>query len=150
MKVPVATALLLTCLQQAGEGDGSGYWALVGNTYYVRDVSGKEVAIYSGTSLTQWNLWGLDQIGHMNTDTTKYYYLKDHLGSVRAVINSTNTVVSAQDYDCWGYIMENRTYQPENSKYKYTGKERDNALESNYDYFGTREIFMEGLLKVQL
>lgn len=47
------------------------------NTFYVRDVSGKEIAIYSGSSLTQWNMWGLDNVGKINADTTKYYYLKD-------------------------------------------------------------------------
>jgi len=34
-------------------------------------------------------------------------YLKDHLGSIRAVLDTTNTVVSAQDYDCWGYLFHN-------------------------------------------
>ncbi len=72
----------------------------------------------------------------MNSDTTKYYYLKDHLGSVRVVINSTNTVVSAQDYDCWGYLLENRTYNNTAMRYDFTSKERD--VESNYDYFGAR------------
>ncbi|MBZ0201583.1 MAG: hypothetical protein K8I03_01050 [Ignavibacteria bacterium] len=120
------------------EGDGSGYWSLTSNTFYVRDISGKEIAIYNSSNLVQWNLWGLDQVGHMNADTTKYYYLKDHLGSTRAVVNSRNSVRSAEDYDCWGYIMENRSYQPENNRYKFTGKERDRDIESNYDYFGAR------------
>ncbi len=123
---------------QIDVGDGSGYWSLVSNTYYVRDISGKEIAIYSGSSLTQWNIWGLDNVGKINSDTTRNYYLKDHLGSIRVVLNSTNTVISANDYDCWGYPLENRTYQPENSKYKFTGKERDKDLENNYDYFGVR------------
>jgi RHS repeat-associated protein len=71
----------------------------------------------------------------MNSDTTKYYYLKDHLGSTRCIINSTNTVISAQDYDVWGYTVQDRTYNS-TFKYKYTGKERDS--ENNYDYFGAR------------
>src|SRR4030095_8603711 len=99
---------------------------------------GKEIAIYTSSALQQWNFYGLDMVGHMNADTTKYYYLKDHIGSIRAVLNSSNAVISAQDYDCWGYLMENRTYQSANVKYKFTGKERDNELESNYDYFGAR------------
>ena len=60
------------------------------------------------------------------------------LACVICVIISTNIVISAQNYDCWGYLLENRTYQPENTKYKFTGKERDNELENNYDYFGAR------------
>src|SRR4030095_163078 len=120
------------------EGDDNGYWAMVGNTYYVRDVSGKEIAIYTSSALQQWNFYGLDMLGHMNADTTKYYYLKDHLGSIRAVLNATNTVVSAQDYDAWGYLMESRTYESANVRNKFTGKERDKDLENNYDYFGAR------------
>ncbi|MCI0450270.1 MAG: RHS repeat-associated core domain-containing protein [Chlorobi bacterium] len=99
-------------------------------------MSGKEIAIYNDTTLSRWNFWGLDMVGHMNSDTTKYYYLKDHLGSVRATISSTNAVVSAQDYDCWGYLLENRTYNNDGIKYDYTSKERD--AESDYDYFGAR------------
>jgi len=117
------------------EGDSQN-WTLQSDEYYVRDISGKEIAIYSGSSLTQWNIWGLDNVGKINADTTRNYYLKDHLGSIRVVLNSTNTVVSAQDYDCWGYILENRTYNSSAMKYDFTGKERDD--ETNYDYFGAR------------
>lgn len=81
-------------------------------------------------------MWGLDSIGKINSDNKRYFYLKDHLGTVRAVIDTANNIVSAQDVDCWGYIMSNRTYQSDNSKYKFTSKERD--AESNYDYFGAR------------
>jgi RHS repeat-associated protein len=37
-----------------------------------------------------------------------------------------------------GYILENRSDNPGNSKYKFTGKERDKDIENNYDYFGAR------------
>jgi RHS repeat-associated protein len=111
-------------------------WQQVLDEFYVRDISGKEIAIYSSSSLTQWNIWGLDNVGKINADTTKYYYLKDHLGTIRVVLNSTNQVVSANDYDAWGYAMQNRSYQSGNTMYKFTGKERDN--ESSYDYFGAR------------
>ena len=36
----------------------------------------------------------------------------------------------------WGYLLENRTFDIEREKYKFTGKERDE--ESSYDYFGAR------------
>jgi len=111
-------------------------WTLQNDEFYVRDLAGREIAIYSGSSLTQWNIWGLDNVGKINADTTRNYYLKDHLGSVRVVLNSTNTIVSAQDYDAWGYPLENRTYNASAMKYDFTGKERDD--ETSYDYFGAR------------
>lgn len=133
------------------EGDGSGSWVLDRDEFYVRDITGKEIALYSGTILTQWNLFGLDQIGHMNADTSKYFYLKDHLGSTRAVINTQNQVVSAQDYDPWGYIFDTRSYDNGNSKYKFTGKERDRDLESNYDYFVRRTpLEVQGIMTAGL
>jgi len=70
---------------------------------------------------------------------------KDHLGSIRAVLDTTNSVISAQDYDAWGYILENRQwidpllpFGEDGRGYKFTGKERDKDLENNYDYFGAR------------
>ena len=50
--------------------------------------------------------------------------------------NENDEVISAQDYDCWGYLLEDRTYESDESVHKFTGKERDE--ESEYDYFGAR------------
>ncbi|MDZ4710686.1 MAG: RHS repeat-associated core domain-containing protein [bacterium] len=55
---------------------------------------------------------------------------------MRAVVNSPNSLISAQDYDAWGYLLDGRSYQSDESKFKFTGKERDK--ENNYDYFGAR------------
>jgi hypothetical protein len=48
------------------------------NEFYVRDVSGKEIAIYQDTTLYQWNVWGLDNAGKTVSISTmqeieKYY-----------------------------------------------------------------------------
>lgn len=79
----------------------------------------------------------MDNVGKINADTTRNYYLKDHLGSIRVVLNSTNGVISAQDYDAWGYPLENRTYQFDNIKYSFIASELDH--ESNYTHFGVRK-----------
>jgi len=96
------------------------------------------MAIYDGTtgnppSIIQWNLWGSDNFGKIKADGSKFFYLKDHLGSIRAIVDEDNALVYAKDYDCWGYPMEGRSWQLDESKYKFTSKERD--MESNYDYF---------------
>jgi RHS repeat-associated protein len=118
------------------EEDGPTVWQQITNEFYVRDAAGKEIAIYNDTTLSFWNIWGSDNVGKINSDTTKNYYLKDHLGSIRATINSTNTVISAQDYDAWGYVMENRNYNTTNLKYSFSSNEKDN--ETNYNYTGIR------------
>ena len=55
---------------------------------------------------------------------------------MRAILNSTGGLISAQDYDLWGYLLDGRTYESYDSKFKFTGKERDE--ENKYDYFGAR------------
>jgi RHS repeat-associated protein len=72
------------------------------------------------------------------SDLKRYYYLKDHLGSVRATVNDSGRVVAYNDYDPWGYQLDGRqgNLGSANEKYKFTSKERD--VESGYDYFGAR------------
>lgn len=67
----------------------------------------------------------------------RYYYVKDHLGSIRVTVNDTGTVVSYDDYDPWGMQLVGRSLvSGTNGKYKFTSKERD--AETLYDYFGAR------------
>jgi RHS repeat-associated protein len=109
-------------------------WSIRNDEVYSRDVSGREVAIYKNASILEYPFYGLDMIGKLKNDEL-HFYLKDHLGSVRAVVQD-DKILSSQDYDAWGYILEGRTYQSEEGKFKFTGKERDE--ESFYDYFGAR------------
>jgi RHS repeat-associated protein len=115
-------------------------WDLLLKEYYSRDLSGKEIAVYeklpnSDMTLKFYNVWGLSNEGLLFPDGSSYYYLKDHLGSIRAVYDNRLSLVSAQDYDPWGYELTGRAYI-DTLKYKFTGKERDK--ESTYDYFGAR------------
>jgi RHS repeat-associated protein len=115
-------------------------FTLILKEYYIRDLSGKEVAVYeklpnSDMTLKFYNVWGLSNEGQIFPDGKIYYYLKDHLGSIRAVYDNYLNLVSAQDLDPWGYELTGRAYI-DTLKYKFTGKERDR--ESTYDYFGAR------------
>jgi len=110
--------------------------SLKSDIVYSRDVSGRELAVYENNSIKQWNLFGLDNIGYMTGNEELRFYLKDHLGSVRVVTDNQSAVINCQDYDTWGYLLENRVYQSDESVYKFTSKERDE--ESQYDYFGAR------------
>jgi len=110
--------------------------SLLSDNIYSRDVSGRELAIYKNGSIDQWNIYGMDNIGFIDGNEDIRFYMKDHLGSVRAVTDVSGNVVSSQDYDAWGYLLENRVYESDVSIYKFTSKERDE--ESFYDYFGAR------------
>ncbi len=78
----------------------SGSWVFVEATNYIRDIAGREIAIYSGNTLEQWNMYGLDNVGNIKANGDKLYYLKDHLGTVRVVMDTTNTIVAGYDGAC--------------------------------------------------
>ncbi|HRE42163.1 MAG TPA: RHS repeat-associated core domain-containing protein [Ignavibacteria bacterium] len=123
----------------------SGGWNLIYEEYYVRGADGLELAIYknngSNYDLVQLNIFaGSDNVGKLSPINGHNYYIKDHLGSVRVVIDPDRQVISANDYDVWGYYLDNRGYEQspdfDSPLYKFTSKERDR--ESGYDYFGAR------------
>ena len=68
---------------------------------------------------------------------------KDHLGSTRAVVNASGTVVEAHDYYPFGLLMPGRDSQSgSETKEKFTGKERD--TETGLAYFGARYYWAGG------
>ncbi len=73
-------------------------------------------------------------------NTSTVYYLKDHLGSVRATVNEVGEVVSYDDYDPWGLTLADRSMNIAQSDLpnKFTGKERDTDFGLDWDYFGAR------------
>lgn len=70
------------------------------------------------------------------------YFLKDHLGSVRATVDQTGAVVGYDDYDPWGYLLAGRTMAstvlPAATRNKFTGKERDDDYGVNWLHFPFR------------
>jgi RHS repeat-associated protein len=117
--------------------DGNGVWFVIKDEFYVRDASGKEIAVYDRGNLEYWNVWGRDLEGKIKAEGSRYFYLKDHLGSIRAVLDESGNIFEARDYDPWGHIIreiDNSDNDP--TRNKFTGKERD--WESGYDYFGAR------------
>ena len=68
----------------------------------------------------------------------KFFYVKDHLGSTRAVIDSSGAVKESYDYYPFGLEMPGRIFVQgtADTRNKFTGKERDE--ETNWDYFGAR------------
>ena len=77
----------------------------------------------------------LTEVGYMDlTDNTYYYYLKDHQGNNRVVINSSGTVQEVNHYYPFGSTFATSNVQP----YKYNGKELDTANGLNWYDYGAR------------
>ncbi len=68
----------------------------------------------------------------------KYFYIKDHLGSTCAVMNTNGAVVESYDYYPFGLKMPGLVYPatPTITKNLFTGKELDG--ETGWFYFGAR------------
>ena len=77
----------------------------------------------------------LTEVGYMDlTDNTYYYYLKDHQGNNRVVINSSGAVQEVNHYYPFGSTFATSNVQP----YKYNGKELDTANGLNWYDYGAR------------
>ena len=68
------------------------------------------------------------------TSGTYYYYLKDHQGNNRVVVNSGGTVTETNHYYPFGGTFASGTVQP----YKYNGKELDTKAGLNWYDYGAR------------
>jgi len=110
------------------------------NDYYLRDHTGKEVAIYNLTTdaIDQVNLFGNGMIGYVKKGTAdeRFYYVKDHLGNIRLTIDEDSEVVNAKDYFVYGGITDRSVSYGEATRYDFTEKERD--TETGLNYFGAR------------
>ncbi len=111
-------------------------------TNYINGIDGRNIVVTNNTgSWATYNLYGLDLIGQIRREGTtwnRFYFLKDHLGSVKVIVNASGNVVAYDDYYPFGLVMPGRTQSSVSAdgRYKFTGKERDS--ETKYDYFGAR------------
>jgi len=101
---------------------GATSWSV--NTRYIYGAYGELLAQYDGASPEYWNISAIGEtIGRMDAKERRFYYLKDHLGSIRVTLNQTGTHVGYDDYYPFGLQMENRSYNDGNthSDQKFTG-----------------------------
>jgi RHS repeat-associated protein len=116
----------------------------ISDNFYFNGADGKTEAVclapYSDNLTYNIPGAGGDNIGQVKVvgaNPTRYYYLKDHLGSIKMTVDATGTVQGYDDYYPYGMQMTGRSMtSSEDGRYKFTGKERDAS--EGLDYFGAR------------
>ncbi len=115
------------------------------NNFYFDGAGGQTEAVcllpYS-SNLT-YNILGSggDNIGQVKVlngaVSGRYYYLKDHLGSIRMTVDVSGNVVGYDDYYPYGMQMTGRSYTSSaDQRYKFVSNERDAS--TGYDHLGDR------------
>ena len=86
------------------------------------------------------NIWGNDLVGQVkrNGGLTRYYHLKDHLGSIRVTVDAAGNAVAYDDYDPWGMLMDGRSYNAgqADNRNRFLSKEKD--TETGNDWLDSR------------
>ena len=104
-------------------------------TRYVRD-GAVTVAVVEGGSLKHWTLTlpGGEVIGRVGSGgSSRRYYLKDHLGSIRAVLDGGGGVSETRDYYPFGLPMPGRYEEGSPpTQEDFTGYEKDEATGLHY------------------
>ena len=96
----------------------------------------------SGTvnSVYTYNIWGSDMLGQVKDNAgslTRFYYLKDHLGDIKMVLNQSGGVDSYNDFYPFGLQMPNRNQAgTADGRYKFISVEQD--VETGLDATGDR------------
>ena len=103
-------------------------------TFYLRGADGTVLAEYTGQALSARYVYaGSRRIARVAGGSRKYY-LADHLGSTRSLVDEAGTVIAAYDYWPYGKILA--TSGTDATHFRFTGHERD--AESELDYMLAR------------
>lgn len=96
---------------------------------------------YMGPFLRRGSTWRyMTDVGYVSVDTViprMHYYVRDHLGSVAAVLSGAGTVEQANHYYPTGVLMAKST-NPGQQRYKYNGKEFEPLHGLNWNDYGAR------------
>ena len=66
---------------------------------------------------------------------TVYFYITDHLGTVRVILDQEGNIKSTHDFEPYGVELQPLSDELTNFKYKYTGQERDDSTNLDYMHF---------------
>jgi RHS repeat-associated protein len=134
-------------VERDDDDDGSGSDPSVATRY---SLDGWNPALVGGTGLSNFNVWGeldvsnnlltryfhgdqVDQLFGRQDSGTQYWYLTDHLGSVRYVLDNNGATKDALNYDGWGNILAGETNSTFRGNYAWTGRLFDVETQLQYN-----------------
>ena len=103
-------------------------------TYYLRGPGGSVLAEYSGQTLSARYVYAGNRRIARIAGSSASFYLADHLGSTRALVDEAGAVTAAYDY--WPYGKVLASSGTGSTHFRFTGHERDS--ESGLDYMLAR------------
>jgi RHS repeat-associated protein len=119
-------------------GDTCVHW-LSSEVHYLYD-AGKLLAIFDmNDNITQSYVNspnGRVGVYWNNNDTSLYYFLTDHLGSTRVMVDRYGRVREYVNYDPFGEVLE--SWASYSEPLTFTGKQRDQHSTFDFYYFGSR------------
>ncbi len=80
----------------------------------------------------------VSQIYTIQEHKGRKYFVKDHIGNVRATVNLDGNVLGYSDYYPFGLEMRSNNTANPNDNYKFTGHERDDEAGLTLDYMMAR------------
>ncbi|RMG43055.1 MAG: hypothetical protein D6732_00495 [Methanobacteriota archaeon] len=110
-----------------------------GTLYYIRGVDGQVVALLDENDNPLF--YNIADVGRFvpGTNGSSYYYLTDHLGSIRVIVDESGNVVGYTDYYPFGMAMPGRVMSNlSNDFYKYNAKQLDDDYGLNWHDYGWR------------
>ncbi|MBZ0183648.1 MAG: RHS repeat-associated core domain-containing protein, partial [Melioribacteraceae bacterium] len=102
------------------------------NLYGANGLAGRIETNYTSEQIYSRGGW----ITQWLRDDERFYYIKDHLGSIRITVDQNNEITNGQDYLPLGSIFREYNIASTNENYDFTEKERD--TETGLNYFGAR------------
>jgi RHS repeat-associated protein len=82
-----------------------------------------------------------ERIGFIHIDNSDnkevYYYITDHQGSVLQVVDDAGNVINQYDYDAFGNIIWENSYEGIENRYKFQGREYDSHAGHYYYRYRT-------------
>jgi len=112
------------------------------NLYGANGLAGRIETNYTSEQIYSRGGW----ITQWLRDDERFYYIKDHLGSIRITVDQNNEITNGQDYLPLGSIFREYNIASTNEKYDFTAcppqpkrrREKERDTETGLNYFVAR------------